>query len=63
MNGGIPYEKDVAVEASAMRGCKNTQQRSAQSRWAIYDVTVLQCICTVVKCTLLIFVSPDRVLE
>lgn len=28
MNGGTPYEKDVAVEASVTRGCKKTEQMS-----------------------------------
>lgn len=31
VNGGTPYEKDVAVEASVTRGCKKTQQNSAEA--------------------------------
>lgn len=31
MNGGTPYEKDVEVEASVTRGCKN-RERTAEKK-------------------------------
>lgn len=32
VNGGTPYEKDVAVEASVTRECMNTQQPATKTK-------------------------------
>lgn len=51
VNGGAPYEKDVAVEASVTRGCKKTQQNSAESKTELFTNhtywQVLECMHTV----------------